>query len=129
MKFVCLGYYNRRAVEELGPEKLAAVMRQCEPHMAAIAGSAALEMHVGLAAERTKQILRSGNVVKVMDGPFAESKELVGAILMIEADSMEAAIEVAKLHPTTQVPAGEKLGWRMEVRPVHFLNGASLPAA
>nr|WP_186510697.1 YciI family protein [Caenimonas sedimenti] len=127
MKFLCLGYYNRRAVEALGPDQLAAVMKQCEPHMAVIAGSAAVRMHVGLAAERTKQILRTGNAVKVMDGPFSEAKEVVGAVLMIEAETIEAAIEVAVLHPTTQVPAGEQLGWRMEVRPVHFLDGVSLP--
>lgn len=128
MKFLCLGYFNRQAVQALGPDKLAAVMRQCDPHMAVIAKSPALEMHAGL-AERTKQILRTGNVVKVLDGPFAEAKEQVGAVLLIEAAGIEEAIEVAKLHPTTQVAAGEQLGWRMEVHPLHFLNGESLPVA
>jgi hypothetical protein len=126
MKFLCLGFYNRDAVQALGPERLAAVMQQCEPHMAAIAQSPALELHAGL-AERTKQILRTGNVVQVRDGPFTEAKEQVGAVLLIEAATMEEAIEVAKLHPTTQVPEGERLGWRMEVHAVHFLNGATLP--
>src|SRR5688572_12435242 len=98
MKFLCLGYYDRRAVERLAPEQLAAVMKQCEPHMAAIAASANLTMHAGL-AERAKQILRTGNVVQVLDGPFTEAKEVVGAVLLIEADSLDEAIQVAKLHP------------------------------
>lgn len=126
MKYLGLGYYNRRAVEALGPDGLAAVMRQCEPHMAAIAALPQLELHAGL-AERTRQILRTGKVVKVIDGPYAEAKEVVGAVLLIEADSFDEAVRIAQLHPTTQVPAGEALGWRMEVHPVHFLNGASLP--
>lgn len=126
MKYIGLGYYNRHAVQALGPQKLAAVMRQCEPHVAAIGALAQLEMHIGL-AERTKQILRSGKQVKLIDGPFAETKELVGAVLLIEADSFDEALRIAQLHPTTQVADGEALGWRMEVHPVHFLNGVSLP--
>jgi Fe-S-cluster containining protein len=30
------------------------------------------------------------------------------------------AAHVASLHPTTQMPAGEHLGRRIEIRPVHF---------
>jgi hypothetical protein len=112
-------------VQALAPERLAAVMRQCEPHVAAIGALPQLELHAGL-AERSKQILRTGKQVKVMDGPYAEAKEVVGAVLLIEADSFDEAVRIAQLHPTTQVPDGEALGWRMELHPVHFLNGAAL---
>jgi hypothetical protein len=125
MKYLGLGYYNRLAVQALAPERLAAVMRQCEPHVAAIGALPQLEMHIGL-AERCKQILRTGQQVKLIDGPYAEAKEVVGAVLLIEADSFDDALRIAQLHPTTQVPDGEALGWRMEVHPVHFLNGVSL---
>ncbi len=125
MKYLGLGFYNRDAVQALAPERLAAVMRQCEPHVAAIGALPQLELHAGL-AERSKQILRTGKQVKVMDGPYAEAKEVVGAVLLIDADSFDEAVRIAKLHPTTQVPDGEALGWRMELHPVHFLNGASL---
>ncbi len=125
MKYLGLGFYNRAAVQALAPERLAAVMRQCEPHVAAIGALPQLELHAGL-AERSKQILRTGKQIKVMDGPYAESKEVVGAVLLIDADSFDEAVRIAQLHPTTQVPDGEALGWRMELHPVHFLNGASL---
>ena len=35
----------------------------------------------------------------VTDGPFAESKELVGGYCMIEAADMDAAMEIAKAMP------------------------------
>lgn len=35
---------------------------------------------------------------------------------------MDEAVRVASLHPTAQVPAGEQLGWRMEIRPVHYFQ-------
>src|SRR5947207_13561735 len=41
----------------------------------------------------------SGNKV-FSDGPYAESKEAVGGYLIIEAQSMEEAIAIAKSSPT-----------------------------
>ena len=37
----------------------------------------------------------------VTDGPFAESKELVGGYCMCEADSLDAATELARSMPET----------------------------
>lgn len=46
----------------------------------------------------------------VTDGPFAESKELVGGYSMVEAPDLDAAVEIAKTCP---IPAG---GGTVEVR-------------
>jgi len=35
----------------------------------------------------------------VTDGPFAESKELIGGYFIVKADSLEAATEIAKSSP------------------------------
>lgn len=46
--------------------------------------------------------LGSGRVVaadEARDGPFVEVKELVGGYMIVEADSLEAAIEVARGCP------------------------------
>ena len=45
------------------------------------------------------------------DGPFAEVKEAIGGLFMLEADDLDAAIEVA-----AQVPAA-RLGGAIEIRP------------
>lgn len=37
----------------------------------------------------------------VTDGPFAESKELVGGYCMIEADDVEAAVAIGQSMPAT----------------------------
>ncbi|WP_051332330.1 YciI family protein [Cucumibacter marinus] len=52
---------------------------------------------------------KNGSVI-VTDGPYAESKEQLLGLYIVEADSMEEAIEAAKMLPT---------GFNsMEVRPV-----------
>jgi len=37
---------------------------------------------------------------------------------VFEADDLEQAVDLALLHPTTQLPEAQKYGWRMEVRPL-----------
>lgn len=53
---------------------------------------------------------------KVMDGPFADTKEQVGSFFIVEAGDLNEAVRVASKHPAAQV--GEDLGWAVEVRPV-----------
>jgi hypothetical protein len=48
----------------------------------------------------------------VADGPFAESKEAIGGFFLIEADSLEHAIEIARGWPILEYGAS------VEVRPV-----------
>jgi hypothetical protein len=42
------------------------------------------------------RVRRSGGKVTVTDGPFAESKEIIGGLAIIRASSKEEAIEQAK---------------------------------
>jgi hypothetical protein len=46
------------------------------------------------------------------DGPFAETKEALGGYYLLEADDLDAAVEVA-----SRIPAA-RMGGAIEVRPV-----------
>jgi hypothetical protein len=52
----------------------------------------------------------------VTDGPFVESKEIVGGYSIVVADSLDAAAELAKNCPAVL------LGGRVEVRPLAGLS-------
>jgi hypothetical protein len=54
--------------------------------------------------------VRDGQSI-VTDGPFAETKEAVGGFDLIEADSLEEAVEIASGHPVAQMGT-------IEVRPL-----------
>jgi hypothetical protein len=56
-------------------------------------------------------VRRRGGKAVVVDGPFAESKEVLGGFYLIEAASMEDALGWAKKLPTFEDSA-------IEVRPV-----------
>jgi hypothetical protein len=64
---------------------------------------------------------KSGKVVKgtqktVIDGPFAEAKDVIGGLTIIQARDLEHASELAKGCPILDV------GGSVEVRPVQILN-------
>jgi hypothetical protein len=48
----------------------------------------------------------------VTDGPFADTKEVFGGFYLLEADDLDAALEIAK-----QVPAARQ-GGGVEIRPL-----------
>jgi hypothetical protein len=57
-----------------------------------------------VSAEKLKDnegmMLRTKNGQVVVDGPFAETKETIGGYFVINAKSLEEAIEIAKESPT-----------------------------
>jgi hypothetical protein len=40
----------------------------------------------------------------VMDGPFAEAKEIIGGYMIVSAESYEGALEVARESPALMMP-------------------------
>ncbi|HEV3333282.1 MAG TPA: YciI family protein [Bryobacteraceae bacterium] len=49
-----------------------------------------------LPSAKGARVRRSGEKITVTDGPFTESKELIGGFAMIKAESKEEAIEFTK---------------------------------
>ena len=58
------------------------------------------------------RIISGTNGGLVVDGPFAESKESVGGYLLLQADNLDEAVEIARSNPAL------KYGTTVEVRPV-----------
>lgn len=49
----------------------------------------------------------------VSDGPFVESKEIIGGFMIVQADSMEQAMEVVRESPGVSMP-----GSTVEIRQI-----------
>jgi hypothetical protein len=119
MKYLCLAYYDEKAFAALPEPEVDALVSRCPPHDAALRASGHLVVQASLGASRESVSLRPrGGKVTVIDGPFAETKELVGGFFIVEARDLNEAIRVASLHPAAQL--GEQVGWGIEVRPIEF---------
>ena len=117
MKYLCLGYYDERKFDALTQDEIAALAPACRPHDEALRQSGRLVEVGSLGASKDSVSLRPRNgKVTVTDGPYAETKELVGSYFIIEAENIDEAIRVASLHPAARM--NEHLGWGIEIRPI-----------
>jgi hypothetical protein len=100
MKFVCLGYFDDQKWEALSETERMTFIEECFAYDDVlrkgghIAGGEALETPRSAATLR----LKNGKVI-VTDGPYAETKEQVGGILILEARDRKHAIELISKHP------------------------------
>ncbi|USK33090.1 YciI family protein [Bacillus sp. F19] len=121
MIFLCMGYFNPEKMDARPKEEIDAVMGECQPHLEEFYKKGQVIIDAGLELE-TKCLSRVNGNVTVTDGPFKETKELIGSVFLIEAKDIEEAIQIVTLHPTTQVSKGEEFGFRIEIRPVHYFK-------
>lgn len=117
MKFLCLGYLNMQqfdaAPEDVKSEILTKCFAQVEPFRAT---GKVLEEEGLQHTRKAKTIRPRQGKPSVTDGPFIETKEQLGSFFVVEADSIEEAVEVASLHPAAIF--GEEYGFGIEVRPI-----------
>jgi hypothetical protein len=65
-------------------------------------------------SSKGKRVVASGGSKRVVDGPFAETKELVAGFWLWQVKSMEEAVEWVRRCPDPM--PGEE--WQIEIRPV-----------
>jgi hypothetical protein len=111
MKFICLGYIDPKQWEALSDNERNAMMDECFSYDDVLranrhfAGGEALD-----SPERAATLRWKNGKVSVTDGPYAETKEQLGGILILEANDLKHAIELMSKHP------GVKAG-PFEIRP------------
>jgi hypothetical protein len=125
MKYLCLGYFDAKKMDALPKPEIDAIMGECQPHLEKLYDSGHLIIDAGLDQE-IKSLQRVNGKLKISVGPFVEINEVIGSAFIIDAQDMEEAIRIASLHPTTQVSAGEQLGWGIEIRPIHYFEKREL---
>jgi len=116
MKFICLGYIEPTKLESMSESERNAMLDECFTYddllrkNSHFAGGEALQGPNAAATLRWK----NGKVL-VTDGPYAETKEQLGGILVLEAQDLNHAIQLMSTHP------GVKFG-PFEIRPVADLT-------
>ncbi len=121
MKFLCVGYFDQEKMSALSPAQLESVMGECPPFMDEFYASGKVPLVAGIPGV-TKSLRRVGGKVQITDGSDAGSHEAIGCVFIVEAADLAEAIQVAALHPTTRINAGERLGFRIGLAPIHYFE-------
>jgi hypothetical protein len=116
MKYLCFGYLDVEQWQKIPENDRNAMIDACLRYDEQLKKSGHWVSGEGLKGPDTARSLRYKNgKVQVTDGPFAETKELLGGLLVVEAANLDEAIKLISEHP------GIKMGpW--EIRPVEDLT-------
>src|SRR5688500_4212551 len=116
MKFMLLVYTDDRLVDTLPDGHADAMMRDCLSHADELRREGRLiESQMLESASTAKSVRIRNGRLKAIDGPFAETKEVLGGFNLIEAKDMEEAVEIAAHFPWASTGC-------IEVRPVRDIG-------
>lgn len=119
MKYLGLAYFTPEKLAAMAPADVKALVSQCpalDEKMRAT-GKVLVAASLGDQERWTTLRPRHGRT-HVSDGPYTESKEVVGGLFIIEADSRDEALRLASMHPAATL--GEEGGWAVELIPMDF---------
>lgn len=100
--------YLYRNGERLSPEVMQQQMQKWNDWMKALGASGHLK-DAGHPLDRSGKLVSAKNVV---DGPFAEAKDIIGGFSIVEAKDIDHAVELSRGCPIFNV------GGAVEVRPI-----------
>ena len=116
LKYVCLGYIEAGKFENMPESERNAMLDGCFAYDDVLRREGHFAGGEALQPASTAVTLRfQGGKVMVTDGPYAETKEQIGGILVLEADDLDHAVRLMSKHP------GVRIG-PFEIRPVADLS-------
>ena len=111
MKYVCMGFYDESKFAQIPPEEGQRMMEECMAYDDELRRGGHFIGGEALDSARNAVTLRMRDgAVEVTDGPYVETKETLGGILLLEARDLNHAIALMSKHP------GVKMG-PFEIRP------------
>jgi hypothetical protein len=116
MKYICLGYIDESKWEGISESERNAMIDECFTYDDELRKNGHFAGGEALQSARNATTLRFQNgKVSITDAPFAETKEQLGGILVLEANDLNHAIQLMSKHP------GVKAG-PFEIRPAADLS-------
>lgn len=100
MKYICLGYVDPHTFASVPESEFHGMMDDCFTYDDELRAKGHFTQGLALQPPPSAKTLHFKNKqVVVTDGPFAETKEQLGGILILEARDMDHAVELISKHP------------------------------
>ncbi len=112
MKYICLGYIEHKHFVGMSEGEQQAFMDACFTYDEELQQNGHMIGGEALQPVNTATTLRHRDgKLQITDGPFAETKEYLGGIMMLEARDLNEAIQLMSKHPSL------RMGGTFEIRP------------
>lgn len=120
MQYAILCYDDEKVIDSWTQAEDDAVIAKHRSVVGELAKVGRLGPVLRLMPTRAAMTVRSGDQPLVLDGPFAETKEQLLGLWIVEAESQDEALETAKKL------AGHKETGSLEVRPLRYFEANSV---
>ena len=100
MKYICHGYLDTEAWVKLSESQQNAMIDDCLTYDDELRKNGHFAGGEGLGGpDQTKSLRFKNGKVVATDGPFTETKELLGGLLILEAKNLDHAVQLLSKHP------------------------------
>ena len=111
MKFLVFIYPDPEKLDAMPATEFASTMRECLAHADQLrARGKLLDTRMLQPASTARTLRKKAGELTITDGPFAETKEVLG-FNVVEAETLDEAVQIAAEFPWTEVGS-------VEVRPI-----------
>ncbi|MEM8931598.1 MAG: YciI family protein [Acidobacteriota bacterium] len=97
--FMLLLYDDPSAFADLAPEAIQAIIARYSAWAAGLEENGTLVHSNKLVDGEARVLSRRDGATKVTDGPFSETKEVIGGYFVVRTESWDAAVEIAQACP------------------------------
>jgi hypothetical protein len=123
MRFLCLSYWDEKKFDLMSESERETFVKECFAYDNILRKDGHFLRLEALQSARSAKTLRHRNgKVSITDGPYAETKEQLGGILLLDADDLNHAAELKSKHPGIRVAV-------FEIRPLDEEATASVNTA
>jgi hypothetical protein len=114
MKYLCLGYHDEQLWQALPAGERQALLEESRAYEETLRRAGHCQGGTALQGAASAATLRfGGGQVSITDGPFAETKEQLGGVMILQANDLNHAIQLMSRLPCMSV------GGSLEIRPIN----------
>ncbi len=121
-KYLCVCYYSEAAFKTMTPEDGKKLGEFCAPYDAKLKASGKVKLIGSLGMQDQTKVIKGGETPEVVAGPYVRTENPMGAFFIVEAESIEEATEIAKLHPGAHIDPKWLGDGAIEVWPIESLE-------
>jgi hypothetical protein len=104
MKYLCRGYLDENTINTMSERERETFLKECSAYDNILRTNGHFVRLEGLERAQNAKTVRSRNgKVMVTDGPYAETKEQLGGLLLLEAKDLNHAAQLMSKHPGIRV--------------------------
>jgi hypothetical protein len=108
MKFLCLSYWDEKKFDLMSESERETFIKECFAYDNVLRRDGHFVRLEALQSARSAKTLRHRNGrVSITDGPYAETKEQIGGIVLLDANDLNHATELMSKHPGIRVATFE----------------------